>query len=826
MRIAPSSDLVEEQLIRVQVPTPKRFDPNVKADGSPRVVTPPFDVALVLVHGMGNAYKSQILLEWAEPIVERLDWLTRDQSVGAVADSGQFGVTVRESDLSGPVPMVTAEIGVPSSAKESVDGVRTWKVAIIEARWSESFVPMTRRQVFRWSVAFLWRAIGRMLRQFGRTIVVIPWISWTVHRGWPHVLLRILDGLHLVLAMLVYAAVAVGVIALGIIASVLLPLLSPLLLIPWFKDKAQAIIDGIVESIGDVAVWKERPLRATAMRIVLREALDTAARLVGIDPDAEKAERERRRKDGLPEPVQDDDHPRVEVLAHSQGAAVAAYTLFSDGLVPSDYGVTHLTTVGAAVVLLGREHWKGRPDLYQPVIAWTETAPRTTWSNYWAIWDPFSAGPIADNAQALGRRWRAAYSPAPAEPATTESARAARVRARIDASFGPEEHAVHNTSQPFLDHSMYFDNTMQVVEPAARSLLPPGFPEPDDQVGYLANRLAVIDKKSLGVNMLLAIVIAGCVPGLPLVSAWLAEAFVGIGQALATVLGWIPFADTEDFNPVQSMSFLITGTNEDPQLTAWGWAVSSALLLAILIWLNQVLAGLTTRALAWSRTPRNPWRWLILSSVPRLAYTVAAAFALWYSARGDWAQNSFWLWTWYVVILVGAPLVFFQPFLARVPTAVPAYKPGTTVDPATVAPEVVAASKVAATAIAAIKSPGPGGAAASGSAGRSPLTLRGAARSDEFRREYARRRALRLQSRDVQDALDDARAATEWWGWHVRRSIRRSVRWADDWWFYPEPKRRGAQANAGAATPSVSPITDPALEREPEADPEPEPARP
>ena len=32
-----------------------------------------FDVALVVVHGMGNAFKSQILLEWAEPLLERMD---------------------------------------------------------------------------------------------------------------------------------------------------------------------------------------------------------------------------------------------------------------------------------------------------------------------------------------------------------------------------------------------------------------------------------------------------------------------------------------------------------------------------------------------------------------------------------------------------------------------------------------------------------------------------------------------------------------------------------------------------------------------------------
>ncbi len=35
---------------------------------------------------------------------------------------------------------------------------------------------------------------------------------------------------------------------------------------------------------------------------------------------------------------------------------------------------------------------------------------------------------------------------------------------------------MHNTSQPFLDHGMYFANTVQVVEPTARHLLGPDFP--------------------------------------------------------------------------------------------------------------------------------------------------------------------------------------------------------------------------------------------------------------------------------------------------------------------------------------------------------------
>ena len=138
------------------------------ADAEARPTPGEFDVALVVVHGMGDAYKSQILLEWAEPILERMDWLARDRIYGA---DESHGVTIHDADLSGDVPMVTAtvrypkrrDLGAPAGAPIET-GVRN--VAILEARWSESFVPMTRAQVFRWAVPFLWRAIRRTLRLF------------------------------------------------------------------------------------------------------------------------------------------------------------------------------------------------------------------------------------------------------------------------------------------------------------------------------------------------------------------------------------------------------------------------------------------------------------------------------------------------------------------------------------------------------------------------------------------------------------------------------------------------------------------------------------
>ncbi len=746
-------------------PKPKPAD--FTAEG---VAADPFDVALVVVHGMGNAYKSQILLEWAEPLLERIDWMTRDLAAGAKKDDPRFGVTVARSDLSGPVPIVTATVGVPDA--DAPDGMVERRIAIVEARWSESFAPMTRRQVFRWAVTFLWRAISRMLVQYGRTVALIPLLRARAHARAALPLMRkivvvLLDALRFLAGAIVVIALDVVIVALGAVATIVMPLLSPLLLIPWVKERAQEVIDGIIESIGDVATWKERPLRAAAMRLVFRDALDHAARLVGVDPDAEAAAREARvaaggPRDGAPPSPAE---PHVQVLAHSQGAAVAAYALFSDTLVPSDYRVLRLTTVGAAVVLLGRDKWKGRPDEYHPVQAWIDHSRDVIWENQWAVWDPFAAGPIADDTRSARERWRASYFPGVPEQGAD---------APPD---GPAEQAVHNTSQPFLDHAMYYANTLQVVEPAARALLPERFPKPAPEVAYVANRLMVIDRESLGINILLAVVIAACVPGIPAVSRFLAGLVGTVGGWIAALLGVLPFVDSEDALPGWSISFLTAPGDEGTQLSDWGWAFASALLLALLVWLNQLLAGRTTRALLWNRCSPNPWRWLVVSSVGRAMYTLIAALALWFLSSSLNAGQP-WLPLVAVVVIVAAIFAFVAPLVAPAPVRVPARRPAPegAVPPAPVAPEP------------------------------SRLTLGDSVRSDAFRNEFTTRMQQRRSAYDAQDEADDLRARRESWFWRLRLRVRRRLlRRIEDWFFHP-PKwpSHSTPDSAAGATPGAS----------------------
>lgn len=599
-----------------------------------------FDAALVVVHGMGNAYTSQILLEWAEPLLERMDWIARDRLIGG---REEHGVTISDSELTGEWPIVTATVAFPKrgTGRIDADGVvvdaetAVRRIAVVEARWSESFVPMSRSQVFRWSVPFMWRALSRMLALFRQTMIALPWHTLVEHQRPPHdelllgrVMTGVVDVVRVALAAVVFAVLWLGVALLGVVLTPVLPLLSPLLLIPWFKNLAQGVLDGIVESIGDVAAWKERPVRASAMRLVVRDALARAKHLVG-------------------------DEGEVHLFAHSQGAAVSTFALFQE-LDPADFNVRRLTTVGAAVVLLGRENWRGRSDRYAPVRNWlSKNTPEhpVAWSNFWAVWDPFSAGPIADSRGGARERWRAAYFP----------------RLGGDA-LGPEEHAVHNTSQPFLDHSEYCKNTVQIIDPTARQLLGDELAPRPAEVVYLENRLAVIDKKSLGANMIAAVVIAAILPGLPAASAFFAWIVSGVAYAITAVAGFLGGAPVAD--PLAPVAWLV----RDGRLTTWGWVIASALVAALLIWLNQIMNGVTHRSLVWQRCPLEVRQWLVITAIPRLGYVAAAAVTVWFAILA-WRQptpSAAELAIWALVLAVVAGFVVAEPRFAPSPLVVPA----------------------------------------------------------------------------------------------------------------------------------------------------------
>ncbi|MGX5697284.1 hypothetical protein ACWKWP_13880 [Agromyces soli] len=684
----------------------------------------PVDAVLVFVHGMGEAKRSEILLEWAEPMLGRIDWLARDLRYGATEECG---VTLLESELSGDGPIVVADVCFTAHESWKLDGDIPIggrrlhrRIAMIEARWAEAFMPMGIGQIYRWAMPFMWRMIGRLLRLFGYTLVLLPFFTLAERLRTPQRLLLlwkpvgfVVDLARIVACTVGYLVIAAFVLGLGVLLTPILPLVSPLLLIPPIRKGASDVINAIAGSIGDVAAWKERPVRATAMRMVVRDALKRARALLKEDGE-------------------------VHVLAHSQGAAVASYALFHE-LDPAKYRVRSLSTVGAAVTLLGRERWRGRPDRYTPVADWQQGTParqRMAWRNYWATWDPFSAGPIADTIEGARERWRAAYFPK-----------------GTDGVDGPEERAVYNTSQPFLDHNLYYANTVQIVDPTIRTLLGERFPRPAPEVSYIDDRMSVIDKKALGLNLVLALPIAILLPTLPLVSHAFAVALSWVLWCVDAVVAWVVTLAVPEPGEIETvrerLSWLFdTDAAPSPQLALAGRVLASILLFALLFWLNQVCTKLCEDSRTWRRCPMSARKWLWLTTVPRAVYALAAAVTIWFAvdvARGDGPLPLDEWWWLAALLLAAAVFVVAEPRFAPAPGIVPAHGLASTERLGSAAGEARAAAV----------------AEASAAAPRSvlPRTRLGLAlKSEAYGTELRIRRALAVRQRDreLQDLADGA----------------------------------------------------------------------
>jgi hypothetical protein len=426
-------------------------------------------VSLVVVHGIGAQRRAEALLEWSEPLLRHIDAV----SLGSGGTGVQFGRVELSAEARDTVSARARYAGLDGRPREV-------HLTVTEARWSEAFLPLSAGEAFRWGAVFVWRAALRVGAQFSRVLWMNPW--W-----------RIASAPAIALLWLVLAA-------LTLVVTVLLPVLAVLLLVPVLSRALVAASAALAEFVGDVAAWTRRPVRAAAMRAVVRDAVLDAklrladdARQLGLDPAS----------------------TRLVVLAHSQGASIAAETLFSARTGEPRIPVDAFVSVGAVVTLLGSPRWttgrlgrlremlagagKGTPE-FTPVADWAALPTPPRWLNIWALWDPFTAGPLSTTVRDSSARWRELF----------------RERRGSDAAIGPEERPVQNTALPFTDHSSYPGNVAQVIDPVARLLL--GIDRP---VGGTtarrtsATRAALAHAESvrqLGTNRLLMLVLAVASP--------------------------------------------------------------------------------------------------------------------------------------------------------------------------------------------------------------------------------------------------------------------------------------------------------------------------
>ena len=533
-----------------------------------------FDVALVVVHGMGNAFKSQILLEWAEPLLERMDWVARDRIIGA---DETHGVTIHDSDLSGDVPMVTATVrfqrrdpkaGCPGRDRRAQGrDPRGALVGVVRADDARPGLPVGRPLHVARDHAHA--------RPLLDTMVVLSWLTLVHHLGAPRAR-SCSPGRQLPRRR----------------RSGSWSARSP----SWWSGCSWCS-----------SAWCSRRSCRCSARCCSSRGSRTSRRACST---ARRVDRRRRLVEGAPgaprrcasscatrSPGQGARRRRrrapVRALAGRRGRDLrplrGARAERVQRAPPHDRR--------RRVVLLGaRSGRAARTRTRRSRPGSTRNRDRVAWSNHWAIWDPFSAGPITDTKVAARKRWQAAYFPVPETVA-----------------LGPEEHAVHNTSQPWLDHGVYYANTVQVVEPTVRHLLGPDFPPVPQPVEYIRNRLghrqevarAEHDRRARDRGD----------PARPVGRLRVLRLARAGGRGRDRV-GDRPRPRPRRVGgtaPSRSSST----SEHPPRLSTIGWIVASALVAALLIWLNQLMQKQTERSIVWDRCPLDVRTWLVLTAIPR-----------------------------------------------------------------------------------------------------------------------------------------------------------------------------------------------------------------
>ncbi len=429
---------------------------------------------MVFVHGIGQQARSQTLLGWAEPLAARLDALDRA--------AGGAGLVVEAA---------TVDPASPDRISMVVGGRR---IVASEALWADAFRPTGAPEVWRWSWSMSLRAFGRLVRHMVRVNMagaqstramtdmarafsegltrtwlgpmrVISGVSGGVGALTSLALLATASSVVMAVSLVVEVAMLGVVLVAGLLALTVLTLVAP---IPGLGRLAQPLVAGLGAFLGDATVWTRHPLRAAAMRDVVRAAV-RQARIDARD---------------------------VIVVAHSQGAAVTMDACFSDG-VDAATTPTVIVTVGGAVSLLNRPTF-GTRQPWPIADRWASTSVR--WINAWAIWDPVPSGPFGRTPGEARARWERCIArgrrlriqpyldildtPVQLGPSLARSVRPLREALQSAADEagpveggasppGPEEWPLYNASSLLLDHIRYERNPA-LVDRLAALVMDPG----------------------------------------------------------------------------------------------------------------------------------------------------------------------------------------------------------------------------------------------------------------------------------------------------------------------------------------------------------------
>jgi hypothetical protein len=577
------------------------------------------DVALIVVHGVGQQLRSAALTEWTDPIARRLDYLSRGAGFG--------GAFIKRASLIEDEPsLVVIDVATGPDSHKTIQ--------ISEARWADSFLPEADSLVWKWAATFSFRAAFRFARHVfryrfammksranGRVPLQSEPTASTSSSTEPanaDALESLQGGIALMVMvpplLLIFSVVfAFGAglvtaflltVALILILPVLLApvalVLSVLMRVPLIGSRVRRYTLGITSFIGDAAVWTNSTSKAATMRdVVLAEV------------------REKRKI-----------AQEVFLLGHSQGAAICAQAALGPGTDSSCEVDTLITVGGANALLRMRNASLLNPTGFFPVRAWSLRA-NMRWVNFWATWDPVSSGPIVDDEKDADSRAREMYEfpeyveneakvvvatmGFPPDPppkaldalgpgtARQNAVYAEKQRLLTDLDWistlngvcGPEERIVHNRSSMFRDHTTYPSNILQVIDPIARMLMGRNFEQlkyPKDLEWRKERLMSSVRELAIAKGLCFFIAVI-CTP-------WVLARLEGRS------IGWQQLARQWDLSaPIAFFRDLIL--NNDWLLNGAAFAVTTVLIYVILSTPLAWVSRMSQEALQWER--RSFW---------------------------------------------------------------------------------------------------------------------------------------------------------------------------------------------------------------------------
>ncbi|MCU1572502.1 MAG: hypothetical protein JWO93_584 [Micrococcaceae bacterium] len=213
-------------------------DATTPGDASTAPGTEPRRIGVLFVHGMGVQKRGDTLRDFGDPL---LTW-TGAWLRGHGGSAELHGCTCRE----------TAQMPRHQHALWSPAGEPAIEVVVAESWWSDKFPTPSASQLAPWMPSLVWSVTWRAL----------VWIAVFIF--------AVVGAANLAIAASLRGEAFIPAVVAGLAAAAVIFIMPPLLLalswIPFVQKYASAVLDFLLQWVGDVLVYEQRPIETHSVQ--------------------------------------------------------------------------------------------------------------------------------------------------------------------------------------------------------------------------------------------------------------------------------------------------------------------------------------------------------------------------------------------------------------------------------------------------------------------------------------------------------------------------------------------------------------------------------